>query len=67
MKKMLSLTLCLLMVMGIFVGCSELPEGLNGATIDIYLTEPIYDLDPARAYDDASLMKVIPLLFEGIT
>ena len=67
MKKMLSLTLCLLMVMGIFVGCSELPEGLNGATIDIYLTEPIYDLDPARAYDDASLMKVIPLLFEGVT
>ncbi|MBQ9121015.1 MAG: peptide ABC transporter substrate-binding protein [Clostridia bacterium] len=67
MKKMLSLILCLVMVMGVFVGCSELPDGVNGATIDIYLTEAIYDFDPARAYDDASLMKIIPLLFEGLT
>lgn len=67
MKKMLSLILCLVMVMGVLVGCSDLKDGENGATIDVYLTEAIYDLDPARAYDDASLMKIIPLLFEGVT
>ena len=65
MKKMLSLILCLVMVMGAFVGCAKLTSG--GATIEVYLTEAIYDLDPARAYDDASLMKIIPLLFEGAT
>lgn len=67
MKKTLSLILCLVMLMGMLVGCSDLVEGENGATIDVYLTQALYDLDPARAYDDASLMKVIPLIFEGVT
>ena len=63
MKKTLSLILCLVMLMGMLVGCSDLVEGENGATIDVYLTQALYDLDPARAYDDTSLMKVIPLIF----
>lgn len=67
MKKALSLILCFIMVACVFVGCSKPASNKDGALIDVYLTEPIYDLDPARCYDDASLMKIIPLLFEGFT
>ena len=50
-KRILALLLCAIMLIPCFSGCSEkLEQGDLGAYITMYLTDKIYDFDPANAY-----------------
>lgn len=65
MKRILALLLCLATVLVLFAGCSH-GENDRGAYIRMYLTEPVYDLDPIKATDSVAAMQLAGLLFEGL-
>lgn len=68
MKRVLSLVLCAVMILAAFASCSTLDnDDDKGAIIDVYLTNEIYDFDPARGFTDASTAKFLSLIFEGLT
>ena len=64
-KRILSLTLCLLMVISVFSGCAKNEDDL-GAYINMYLTDQIYDLDPAYAYGNDAALKIVSLVFDNL-
>ncbi len=66
MKKIAALMLCLVFVLSAFAGCSR-AENDNGAIIHMLLSSEIKNFDPATAYVDADAVKVLGLLYEGIT
>ncbi len=66
MKKIISLTLCLLMLIPVFAGCSNANDDDKGAYITMYLTEPVYNFDPARAYGNEAALKIVSLLFDNL-
>lgn len=66
-KRVLSLILAVVTVACTLASCSTLEEGDKGAVIDIYLTNEIYNFDPAYAFTDASGAKILSLIFEGLT
>ena len=76
MKRAISLILCLLVLTGVFAGCSSSgadgSEGdgqsnvNNGAFITMYLTDEVYDLDPAYAYGNESALKLVSLVFDNL-
>ena len=55
------------MLAGALVSCTTLEKGDKGMAIDIYLSSELYNFDPAVAYTDASMVKVLNLIFEGLT
>ena len=66
-KRIISLMLCLLMIGSALVGCSKGPDESNkGAYIKMYLTDMVYDLDPANAFNNESALKIVPLLFDNL-
>lgn len=67
MKRILSLILCVVMLASVLASCTTLEEDDKGAVIDVYLTNEIYDFDPARGFTDASTSKFLSLVFEGLT
>ena len=67
MKRLLALVLCFVMLAGVLSSCTTLEEDDKGAVIDVYLTNEIYDFDPARGFTDASASKFLALVFEGLT
>lgn len=66
MKKILSLILCLVMLTGTFVSCTQKDED-KGAAIPVYLSTEIRNFDPAYAYTDEASIKVLGLIYEGLT
>ena len=77
MKRFFALTLTLLLLLSCFASCSfqfeekeekqlteEEEEELKGGQITMYLTDLIYDFDPANAYNNEAALKVISLLYE---
>ena len=55
------------MVLAVFTGCAkEKAEDDYGAYISMYLTDPVYNFDPAMAYGNDSALKVVSLLFENL-
>ena len=67
MKKILALVLTAIMLVSVLSSCTTLKDGDKGAEIDVYLTNEIYDFDPARGFNDASTSKYLSLVFEGLT
>ncbi len=67
MKRIVALMLCLMMVIPALAGCAK-KEDKNaiGPTIPIYLTNEVANLDPAYGNLDASSMKLMSLLYEGL-
>ena len=65
--RLICLVLCLAtLVAGFsFVGCSNTGNS-TGAYVNMYLSNEVYNFDPAYAHLDNSAMKLIPLLFEGL-
>ena len=53
-KRLLALALCLIMLASTLVGCAKRDEDYKGAYINMYLTDMVYDFDPAHAYDNES-------------
>ncbi len=66
LKKIISLSLCLVMLLGILAGCAERDENDKGAYVYMYLTDPVYDFDPAHAFGNESALKVISLMFDNL-
>lgn len=66
MKKILSLILCMVILIFSIVGCTQKDED-KGAAIPVYLSTEVKNFDPAYAYTDEASMKVLGLLFEGLT
>ncbi len=69
MKRIFALLLCAatLLTSLAFVGCSsDKDEEDKGQYITTYLTDNIYDLDPARAYKNEAMSKVVGLLFDTL-
>ncbi len=69
MKRFVTLLLCAatLLTCFAFVGCSsEEKEEDKGQYITTYLTDNIYDLDPALAYKSDELSAVVGLMFDTL-
>ncbi len=67
MKKTISLVLCLIMLLSVFAGCSKkLDENDKGAYIYMYLTDLIYDFDPAHAYGNEAALRIVSLMFDNL-
>ena len=66
-KRLLAFVLCLIMLASTLVGCAKKEdEDYKGAYINMYLTDMVYDFDPAHAYDNESNLRVISLLFDNL-
>ena len=50
-KRIVALILCVATVLLCLVGCAKHEED-KGAYIRMYLTEPVYDVDPLQAFDN---------------
>ena len=66
MKKIIALTLCLLMLVPVFASCAKKDEDDKGAYITMYISDPIYNFDPARAYGNETALKIISLMFDNL-
>lgn len=67
-KRIFALLLCLIMAVGCFVACNngEEEEEDPGAYINMYLTDMVYDFDPAHAFSNESALKVVNLIFANL-
>lgn len=67
MKRIIALVLCLTTLLSVclFAGCGK-SEDDNGAYITMYLTDEIYDFDPANAYYNTDTFNVVSLLFDTL-
>ena len=65
-KRVIALALCLLMIVPAFASCAKKDENDKGAYINMYLTEQVYDLDPAYAYNNESALRVVALVFDNL-
>lgn len=67
MKRFLALLLCAATLLTALVGCStNEDEDYKGQYITVYLTDNVYDLDPAKAYKNESLAKIVGLMFDTL-
>ena len=65
-KRILALLLCVVMLVPSFVGCSKKAEGDVGAYITMYLTDEVFDFDPANAYFNQNALNVTSMLFDTL-
>lgn len=66
-KRIFAFLLCTLMVLTCFVACaSKVTEDNPGAHISMYLSDLVYDFDPANAYKNDSALKITGLLFSPL-
>lgn len=54
------------MLVAVLSGCSSSEEENNGAYIYMYLTDQIYDLDPAYAYNNEAALRLVSLVFDNL-
>ena len=66
MKKLIALTLCLLMLVPAFASCSNDDEFYDGAYVNMYIADEMYDFDPANAYNNESALKIVSLLYDNL-
>lgn len=66
MKKTLSLFLALLMLVSTLFTLTSCGLVEKGAEISVYLSDEIYDLDPAASYTDDNSVMLISMLFEPL-
>lgn len=70
MKKVIAFVLALTMVAMVAVGCTKIEDddpAQKGAEIDIYMGTKVMNLDPAIAYTDENTIKILSLIYEGLT
>jgi len=68
MKRIFALILCLLMLVPTLASCKkDTEEDVElGAYIKMYISQMIYDFDPAYAFNNEAALKVISLMFEPL-
>lgn len=63
-KRILSMVLCIVLLAGTLAGCKTVTvDKETGGYITMYLTDEIYDFDPANAYYNSNLSNVLSLMF----
>lgn len=63
-KRISALLLCVLTVLSCLASCgSDINPDNPGAYISMYLTDEVYDFDPANAYNNEAAMQIVSLLF----
>ena len=65
-KRIIALLLCLVMCATILIGCGEsikADSDMKGAYITMFLTDEVYNFDPAYAYMNEEAESIISLLF----
>ncbi len=68
-KRIIALLLCLAMTVSVFAGCAgsiDADSEYKGEQIIMYLSENIYNLDPACSYTNASLRSIVSLIFDTL-
>ena len=67
-KRIISLLLCAVMLISCLVSCSSKSDDENdlGAYITMYLTDEIYDFDPANAYYNTDTLNVVSLMYDTL-
>ncbi|MBQ8409622.1 MAG: hypothetical protein IJY39_12255 [Clostridia bacterium] len=68
-KRIIALFLCLASLVAVFSGCAGKIDSMSeykGQQITMYLTENVYDLDPAHAYINEATRTVVSLLFDTL-
>ena len=63
MKRILALTLCLVMLVPLFVSCGSKDEEDKGAVIRTYMTSDICNFDPIYAYTDDAATKIMGMIW----
>lgn len=66
MKKFLALLVCFVMILTSLIGCSNKESENDGAEIKMYISEPIYNFDPAEAYKNEAALKLVSLMFDNL-
>ena len=66
-KRILALLLCVMMLVPCLASCGGAKyEGDVGAYITMYLTDDIYDFDPANAYYNADTLSVVSMMYDTL-
>ena len=65
-KRIIALLLCALMLVPFLASCSKKDEDDVGAYITMYLTDDIFDFDPANAYYNKDTLNVVSLMFDTL-
>ncbi len=66
MKKILSLVLCLMFLLGTLAGCGGLEEGEKGANVRMFLTDYPYTLDPAVVQLNSDVEQILSMIYEPL-
>ncbi len=66
LKRTLALLLCAVMLVPFFASCSSRDENDVGPYITMYLTDEVYNFDPAAAYYNNGAASVVGLLFDTL-
>ncbi|MBQ2757845.1 MAG: hypothetical protein IJF31_05100 [Clostridia bacterium] len=64
MKRIVAMVLCLVCLALCFTACGNKDD--KGASIRMYLSEPVYDVDPLNAFDNQATLQIVSLIFEGL-
>ncbi len=65
-KRILALSLCIVMICSSFFGCAKKDNSDPGAYITMYLSDEIYDFDPASAYYNTDAVNVLSLMYDTL-
>ena len=66
-KRIIALLLCALMLVPCLAACAKKEEDEDrGAYIVMYLSDEIYDLDPANAYYNTEVANIMGMLFDTL-
>lgn len=68
-KRIIALILSIICCLGLLTACYDKNidgEVIKGAEITLYLSEPVYDLDPALCYNNDSALQLTGLLFDTL-
>ena len=65
-KRILALALCIVMICSSLVACAKKDSGDMGAYITMYLTDEIYDFDPATAYYNSDTINVLSMMYDTL-
>ncbi len=68
-KRITALLLSIICCLGLFTACYDSKidgEIIKGAEVTLYLSEPVYDLDPALCYNNDSALQICGLIFDTL-
>ncbi len=66
LKRVFALILCVVMLIPCLAACSKRDEMDVGPYITMYLTDEIYDFDPATAYYNNGTLSVVSMMFDTL-